>query len=239
MGIGHSLVIVSLVIGHSYMGIGHSHGQVTHASQTLSFGVVILAAGASSRMGQPKLLLPWGNTSILGHLIAQWRRIGAEQIAVVTSASAEGIDQELRQLGFPEEDCIRNPAPELGMFTSIQCAARWSDWKSNLTHCVIALGDQPHLRRETLSALLSLGAAHREAVCQLTRQGRRRHPVLLPQDAFRQLAHSRHHNLKEFLQSLSSEVALQESEDAGLDLDLDQPADYEKAVQLYGARVVR
>src|SRR3989442_11142538 len=102
-GIGHRSFTGHCVIGHwsFLMVIGHSHSgveQVTHASQTLSFGVIILAAGASSRMGQPKLLLPWGNTSILGHLIAQWRGVGAEQIAVVTAARAEGIDQELRRL---------------------------------------------------------------------------------------------------------------------------------------------
>ena len=32
-------------------------------------GVIILGAGASSRMGRPKLLLPWGDTSVIGHLI--------------------------------------------------------------------------------------------------------------------------------------------------------------------------
>ena len=52
------------------------------------------------------------------------------------------------------------------------------------------------------------------------RQGRPRHPVLLPKGVFQRLGHSTHQNLKEFLQSLSLAAALQESEDAGLDLDL-------------------
>ena len=42
------------------------------------FGVVILAAGASSRMGKPKLVLPWGKTSVLGHLIEQWKQAGGQ-----------------------------------------------------------------------------------------------------------------------------------------------------------------
>jgi len=41
---------------------------------SLRIGVVILAAGASSRMGQPKLLLPWNDTSVLGDLLNQWKR---------------------------------------------------------------------------------------------------------------------------------------------------------------------
>ena len=30
---------------------------------------IILAAGRSRRMGQPKMLLPWGETTVLGHVI--------------------------------------------------------------------------------------------------------------------------------------------------------------------------
>ena len=42
-----------------------------------AIGVIILGAGASSRMGRPKLLLPWGDTSVIGHLIRQWQALGA------------------------------------------------------------------------------------------------------------------------------------------------------------------
>src|ERR1035437_2980619 len=49
-------------------------------------GVVILAAGRSARMGKPKLLLPWGGTSVLGHLIEEWRALHAKQIDVVCDA---------------------------------------------------------------------------------------------------------------------------------------------------------
>ena len=48
-------------------------------------GVVVLAAGASSRMGRPKLLLPWGDTTVIGHLIANWQTVGARQITVVVA----------------------------------------------------------------------------------------------------------------------------------------------------------
>src|SRR5436305_8040524 len=112
------------------------------APQTVSLGVVILAAGASSRMGRPKLLLPWRGTSVIGHLIAQWKKAGAEQIAVVTAAGGEGVHQELDRLEFPNELRILNPTPETGMFGSIQCAACWAGWKEGLSHWVIVLGDQ-------------------------------------------------------------------------------------------------
>src|SRR6185369_7472750 len=99
----------------------------------LHFGVVILAAGASSRMGRPKLLLPWGGTSVIGHLLAQWRGLGAEQVSVVCAQANVALDQELNRLQFRPEDRIVNPIPECGMFSSIQCAASWKGWKPTLT----------------------------------------------------------------------------------------------------------
>src|SRR6266699_557070 len=118
------------------------------------FGAVILAAGASSRMGKSKLVLPWGKTTVLGHLIRQWQQVGAKQIAVVRAADDNAIGAELDRLNFPVANRIMNPQPERGMMSSIQCAAAWPGWNGPLTHWVIVLGDQPHLRQETLRELV-------------------------------------------------------------------------------------
>jgi molybdenum cofactor cytidylyltransferase len=200
---------------------------------SVSPGVVILAAGASSRMGKPKLLLPWGSTSILGHLIQQWQTVGVKQIGVVLAPPDNpAVAAELDRLGFSTANRILNPAPERGMFSSIQCAANWPGWDSRLTHWAIVLGDQPHLQPETLRALLDFSAAHPESVCQPGRGGRQRHPVLLPRGVFERLKNSDAETLKQFLQSAGSERVLCELEDPGLDFDIDQPADYERAIQL-------
>jgi molybdenum cofactor cytidylyltransferase len=196
------------------------------------FGVVILAAGKSSRMGTPKMLLPWGRSSVLGHLIETWAGLEAAQVAVVCSAARPEVEAELARLSFPVENIIINPDPERGMFSSIQCAAQWSGWERGLTHFVVALGDQPHLRSETLQSLLRFAASHPESICQPARAGRPRHPAVLPAGVFRQLAVSDARNLKEFLTGTSVKVALSELNDPGLDLDLDSPADYEKARRL-------
>ena len=193
-------------------------------------GVVILAAGASSRMGKPKLLLPWGTTSILGHLIRQWQTARSRQITVVCAAGDEGILAELDRLDFSRANRIVNPWPQRGMFSSIRCAAEWNGWKPEITHVAIVLGDQPQLRNETLHALVDFVAAHPNTVCQPGRQGRRRHPVLMPRGVFDRLRATEAANLKEFLQNET--VATCGLEDPGLDLDIDRPEDYEKALQL-------
>lgn len=196
-------------------------------------GVVILGAGASSRMGRPKLLLPWGKTSILGHLLAQWGSLGAEQIAIVRAEANEPLDNELNRLGFPVHNRIVNPNPELGMFSSIQCAAQWPGWHHSLTHWAIVLGDQPHLSASTLAMLLEFVAAHPEKICQPSRNGRPRHPVIVPRNIFEELARATETDLKQFLRNRSQNTALREWDDPGLDFDIDEPADYEKALRQF------
>jgi len=199
--------------------------------------VVILAAGRSARMGQPKLLLPWGGTSVLGHLIEQWQALRANQIAVVCAPRNLAIQAELDRLGFPSKGRIHNSTPERGMFSSIRCAAQWPGWQKALTHWAIVLGDQPHLRPQTLRRVLDFSAAHPARICQPARRGHGRHPVLLPQTLFRELADSTAATLKEFLAARPRQLALCKVDDPGLEVDIDRPEDYGKAVALAPKRL--
>jgi molybdenum cofactor cytidylyltransferase len=201
------------------------------AEPPLLAGVVILAAGASRRMGRPKLLLPWGATSVLGHLVDQWGGLAA-QLTVVCAAHDGTLHGELERLGVTVGGRILNPDPERGMFSSIQCAARWRGWNPELNHWVIALGDQPHVMSATLRRLLDSAAANPERVCQPARQGRARHPVVLPRPEFEALGFSTAASLKDFLLARSPGPLLCECDDPGLDFDLDEPADYERALRL-------
>ena len=202
------------------------------AKRIFSIGVIILAAGRSARMGQPKLLLPWGGSSVLGHLIAEWEALRARQIAVVHAPGNQFIQAELDRLGFPARGRIINRNPERGMFSSIQCAAEWAGWREGLTHWAIVLGDQPHLQRQTLQQVLSFSSARPAKVCQPSRHGHGRHPVVVPEAVFRRIAGSTAATLKQFLAVKPAPVVLCELDDPGLDLDIDRPADYEKAVRL-------
>lgn len=198
-----------------------------------AYGVVLLAAGASSRMGRPKLLLPWDDTTVIGKLIRQWTALGAEQIAVVCRAGDAALAAELDRLTFPHYDRIENPHPEQGMFSSVLCAARWNGWKPRLKCWAIALGDQPHLQDETLRGLLALRRENPEAICQPVFDGRTWHPVLLPKRVFRELGSSQAGTFKEFLAQTMAPRIERSFDDPGLMLDLDRPEDYDRATKLY------
>ena len=198
------------------------------AKNPTSLGVVILAAGASSRMGQPKLLLPWRDTTVIGHIIRQWRKLGASQIVVVHRPNDAPLLAELEHLGFPALSPVENPNPERGMFSSILCVAHWNGWKPKITGRAIVLGDQPHLRMETLRGLVEFHFLHSEAICQPFFEGHERHPVILPCDVFEKLKTSLNETLKDFLKHISAATVQYPIDDAGLALDMDTPEDYKR-----------
>lgn len=194
-----------------------------------SFGIIILGAGASARMGKPKLLLPWGNTSVVGHIFQQWQSLGAAQIAIVHRPQDEQLFQELDRLNFPAANRIKNPQPERGMFSSIACAANWNGWQHDLDSWAIALGDQPQIKIETLRALLASHGERPGAICQPEFDGHGRHPVLLPRQALVELKNSPAQTLQEFLKMTACSSVKCRMLDSGLSLDLDTPEDYQRS----------
>jgi CTP:molybdopterin cytidylyltransferase MocA len=190
-------------------------------------GVVILGAGVSSRMGRPKLLLPWQDTTVVGHLLSQWREIGAGQISIVLRAADAALAAELERLNHPKSDRIENPQPNRGMFSSVVCAANWSGWRKEISRSVV-LGDQPHLRTETLRQLLEFAAQNPGTICQPAFGGRTGHPVILPQPAFVELKNADAPTLKDFLNLAPWPCVQCVINDPGLTLDMDTPEDYKR-----------
>lgn len=197
------------------------------------FGVVILGAGASSRMGRPKLLLPWRGSTVIGSLLAQWRDLGASQLAVVLRENDIPLGAELDRLNVSPSDRIKNPHPERGMFSSVLCAATWPGWRPEIASFAIALGDQPHLRIETLRGVLNCHWDQPDAVCQPVFAGRPRHPVVLPRLIFNELKTTKSATLKDFLKLIPRPAVQYFANDASLSLDLDTPEDYKEAMNRF------
>lgn len=191
-----------------------------------AFGVVILAAGASTRMGTCKLLLPWGEKTILTYLLDQWRTTGAAQIAPVIDPSNQPLRKALAHAGFSSSDWIENRAPHLGMFSSLQEASRWTGWLSTLTHWIISLGDQPHIQISTLRLLLDAARENPTHICQPALNGRTAHPIILPASNFRELAQNDIPDLRTYIRTREAFRLRVAVKDSGVSRDLDTPEDY-------------
>ncbi|MEO6846550.1 MAG: nucleotidyltransferase family protein [Chthoniobacterales bacterium] len=194
----------------------------------IAFGVVILGAGASRRMGTCKLLLPWGNGSILQHLLAQWKDVGITQIAPVVNPANLPLRHALQAVGFSSALWIENYEPDRGMFSSLQEAARWGGWEKSLTHWIVSLGDQPQIRNSTLHELLAFAKKNPTKICQPEFEGRGAHPIILPVIEFHALAQTHVSDFRTFIRERESLRLRMAVDDPGVLGDLDTPEDYER-----------
>ena len=191
-----------------------------------AFGVLIPAAGASTRMGRCKLLLPWGEKTILIHLLDQWRHAGAAQIAPVIDPSNQILREALADAGFSRSDWIENSSPQLGMFSSLREASRWTGWLPTLSHFAICLGDQPHIQFSTLHLLLDAARKNPTRICQPALNGRAGHPIVLPANNFRELAQRNVSDLRAYVRLHEALRLRLPVEDPGVSNDLNTPEDY-------------
>lgn len=118
---------------------------------------LLLAAGASSRMGYPKALLPLGNGTLLAiHQMRLLREAGCDRVAVVLGSNAEAIAKKIT-----DGEVIRNPDWAQGRLTSMQAGLRGlPEHHGYLILPVDTIG----LRRETLGAVLQAARARPAAV---------------------------------------------------------------------------
>ena len=110
---------------------------------------IVLAAGLSSRMGRPKLLLDWGGQPVIRRAVERVAAGGVDDLLVVVGHEGEAVRKALS--GLPVR-FVRNPNPEAGQGSSIACGV--SALQPSVEATLIALGDQPTLPPEVIPRLL-------------------------------------------------------------------------------------
>ncbi len=190
-------------------------------------GVVILSAGASSRMGSPKALLRWRESTILEHLLSVWKLAGAAQISVVFDPTNQAVIAELDRLNVT--DRIPNPHAAEGMMSSLRAASAWKQWETKINCVAIALVDQPQVTVQILKGLMDFSETHPEGICQPECQGRRGHPVVLPRRDFDELSRAPEETLRDFIQSRADRRKFFPCDEPGMFEDMDTPSEYVRA----------
>ena len=194
---------------------------------------MILAAGKSTRMGRPKLLLPWNESTIIGHLIALYQTINFVQLAIVCYKDDYTLIEELDRLRFPSDARIFNPESTPDMFSSVVCGIRWKGWRENITHFAIVLGDQPQVKASTIRSLMDFARDHPRNICQPRAGERNGHPVILPRTLTPEVSSGRYLHLKDVINVNSGLVRTLQTEDLGVNDDIDTPAEYLEAKSRY------
>lgn len=156
------------------------------APRPFRFGVIILAAGASSRMGQPKQLLPLEGQTLLVRTIHAALASEAWPVVVVLGANAELIEPSLARLPILVTE---NAAWAEGMASSIRAGVETlRQFSRALDGAVIALCDQPAFSADTIAQLVTAQRATGRSIVAARYAGRQGAPALFLRAHFSTLA---------------------------------------------------
>ncbi|MFN8529896.1 MAG: selenium cofactor biosynthesis protein YqeC [Anaerolineae bacterium] len=147
-------------------------------------GAIVLTAGLSSRMGQPKPLLEWLNgETILDHILRELKRACVDTIVVVTGNHAEEVERIAAPHGVWTAHNADYAAGE--MLSSVKVGLH--ALPTSISGALIVLGDQPTLKAQITRRVLKADASTRGTIAAPSYQMRRGHPILISQRYWEEL----------------------------------------------------
>lgn len=118
----------------------------------MSTGVIILAAGNSSRLGQPKQLLDYGGNSFLNRIAGEAISFAGESVLIVTGAHHKKIEESLENKTVLT--CFNQNWHD-GMASSIKTGLKHLLLVyPEISNCIITVCDQPYLSADIFHKLL-------------------------------------------------------------------------------------
>ncbi len=159
-------------------------GAVHYATAPAPVAAIVLAAGASQRMGRPKQLLPWGRDDrpMLRHVVHTALAASPDEVIVVLGCAAERIAPVLE--GLPVQIVV-NPAWADGLSTSVRAAL---DAISPTAEGALFLpADQPRLTSHVIAALMARFRRTRAPIVVPAGKERRGAPALFARALFDKL----------------------------------------------------
>jgi len=180
---------------------------------------IVLAAGASSRMGTAKALLRHEGQTFLQRLLSAFAGV-CDSVAVVTAPQAAENAAAAEQSGV---EVVINPAPDRGMLSSLQCALASRDADGYLFTPV----DYPAIARSTIAAIADAFRRSRPAVVVPVFEGRHGHPVCASRAVAREmLALPYSASARVVIHAHANQTHYVKVDDPGIVRDVDTPEEY-------------
>jgi molybdenum cofactor cytidylyltransferase len=190
----------------------------------IRIGAVVLAAGTSSRMGEPKQLLRLGERTVLGQTLDNLRNTHIEQIVLVLGFVAEKIARQIDLGGFT---LVINDQFREGMGSSLRSGIAALNPEVNAA--LIVLADQPFVRPATLDQLID---GYVESCAQIaipTYRGFRGNPVLLDRSVFAEVMElTGDIGCRAIFGDHTEGIVKVPVDDVGILLDIDNKSDFER-----------
>ncbi|MFN8241210.1 MAG: nucleotidyltransferase family protein [Bacteroidales bacterium] len=135
---------------------------------------IVLAAGESRRMGQPKMLLPFRGKTVIETVIDNITASGIDNIHVVLGANAEAITSVISK--YDVKIIINNIYKE-GMLSSVKKGFR--QLPDDLGAVLVFPGDQPSIDAAIIKGFIKKVSETGKGIVIPVKDGRRGHPILI------------------------------------------------------------
>jgi len=185
----------------------------------MSLPAIVLAAGASRRLGQPKQLVRIEGETLLERTIRIVRGTGGGPVCVVLGAHADRI---LSEAALTNVFVVRNEGWEQGMASSIRAGIDWfEEHVKDASGVMLLVCDQPRLTLEHLNALIArFDETSSAKVVASSYAGIRGVPAIFPRAAFAKLMGLQgDQGARRLLQALGSDATEVAFESAATDID--------------------
>ncbi len=210
----------------SLAGCGHTGAlSKTDVKRGSMIAAILLAAGMSRRMGQPKMLLPWGRTTVIEQVISMLMMAGIDDILVITGRYKEAIEEVIAK--YPIQVVHNEKYTEGEMLSSLQCGLR--ELKAEAKATLVVLGDQPQVQVGSVRLVCDAFLETKSNIVAPSYQMRRGHPWLVARPLWDELLKMKSPQTpRDFLNAHKNEIHYVNTDDPNVLADLDTPSDYRK-----------
>ncbi len=152
--------------------------------RTQVIAAIVMAAGASSRMGRPKALLRAGDRSFVRRILETLQRGGVQDAVVVIRQDADSVREEVESAAFGR--AIVNPGADAGQLSSLITGLDVVD-RPGVDAVLVTLVDVPLIQAATVRALIGRAPLSGANVVRAVYHGRHGHPVIFKRAVFEAL----------------------------------------------------
>jgi molybdenum cofactor cytidylyltransferase len=190
---------------------------------------IVLAAGASSRMGRPKAFLPIGSDSFLTRVCRTLTDGGLDQLVIVSGSEAAEAEQALERAGILAR-LVENRRRDEGQITSLQAGLAIAD-RPGVDAVLVHLVDAPLVAPSTVRAVADAFRRTHAPIVRPLVGGRHGHPVVFARLTFDELrAADPQVGAKSVVRAHAAEAIDVAVNDPGACQDIDTPEDYERLI---------